>query len=270
MLAEEILQKLEVVELEKLKIHERVVEQNLFALKETMLNIGKLIDPLIVDNKHYIVLDGNHRRKVLEELNAHYAICQPVDYYDPQIKVGGWYISTKEINFEKINGENIEYEEGLKKLNDYQAFLMAMKKENGETKCKILESETHNFEGVIKEQKEFFKKNLNADLETNGNGEKILFIEDIRKDVFLDRGEVVFARKIFTKDEVIKNVLEGKIFPPKSTRHQIPGRIVRLNFRLGYLNESKESINIHLNEMIKKRVKYGSARFYTEPVIVLY
>ncbi|MCX8163112.1 MAG: hypothetical protein N3D10_00985 [Candidatus Micrarchaeota archaeon] len=270
MLAEEIIEKLEVVELEKLKIHEQVLEPNLFALRETMLNIGKLIDPLIIDKEHKIVLDGNHRRKVLEELKVSYAVCQPIDYYDPKIKIGGWYIATKKIDFEKIRGEKIEYEEGLKKLGEYEAFLMAMIKENNSIKCKILESKQQNFDGVIKEQKEFFEKFAGFDLINNGNGEELIFIEDIRKDIFLERGDVVFARKIFSKKEIVDHILEGKIFPPKSTRHEIPGRIVRLNFRLGYLNESKESIEMHLKEMIKKRVKYGSARYYSEPVIVLY
>ncbi|MFN3910066.1 MAG: hypothetical protein ACK4J0_02435 [Candidatus Anstonellaceae archaeon] len=269
MLAEEILESLEVVELEKLKIHEQVIEENLLALKETMLNIGKLIDPLIIDKKDKIVLDGNHRRTVLEQLKTEYAICQVVDYFDPKIKIGGWYIVNKNTDFDGLDGEKIEYEEGIRKINNYEAYLMAMKKDEGKLKCKIFESEQRNFEGTIKEQKKFFEEKLGKDITKNNNND-LVFIEDIRTNLFLDRGEVVFARKIFTKEEVIKNILNGKIFPPKSTRHQIPGRIVRLNFRLGYLNESKESIEMHLVEMIKKRVRYGSARYYTEPVIVLY
>lgn len=270
MLAEEILEHLEVVEVEKLKIHEQVIEENLIALKETMLNIGKLIDPLIIDKKYNIVLDGNHRRTVLEDLKTDYAICQVVDYYRPDIKIGGWYISTNSIDFDKLKGEEIDYEDGFKKIQQYQAYLMAMKKNGDKIKCKIFESLEGNFEGVIKEQKKFFEEKLGKDITKNGNNFGINFIEDIRKDVYLEKGEVIFARKIFSKEEVIKNILDGKVFPPKSTRHQIPGRIIRLNFRLGYLNESKESIQMHLVEMIKKRVRYGSARYYTEPVIVLY
>jgi len=270
MIAEDIINRLAVVEIEKLKIHEEVVEPNLTNLKETMLNTGKLVDPIIIDDKYNIVLDGNHRRMILEELKANYVICQPVDYSDPRIKIGGWYIATKDIEFDQIDAPKIDFEQGLQELNEYKAYMLVAKKNASKIEYKILESSYKNFDGVIKEQKEFFKQRIGEDISTkNGNG-NTLFIEDIRKDLFLEKGYTVFLRKIYTKEEVVKTILAGKIFPPKSTRHQIPERVLRINFRLGYLNESKESIQMHLDEMIKKRVKYGSARYYTEPVIVLY
>jgi hypothetical protein len=271
MLADEIIEKLDVIELEKLKIHEQVVQENLNSLKETMLNTGKLIDPIIVDKKHNIVLDGNHRRKVLEDLKVDYAICQPVDYFDEKIKVGGWYIATNKIDYNKINADEIDEQEAKKMLQNYEACLIATKNFENKKKFKVIYCENKSFEGAIEEQKKFFLKNgIDITKSSNGNGNGILFIEDIREKDFLNMGYLVFQRKIYNKEEVIKNVLDGKIFPPKSTRHQIPNRIVRLNFRLGYLNENKESIRMHLEEMIKKRVKYGSARYYTESVIVLY
>ena len=70
MLAEDIITKLQIVPLEKLRAHEETIQYNYQKLRESMLNLGRLVDPLIVDSKHFIVIDGNHRRKVLEMIKC--------------------------------------------------------------------------------------------------------------------------------------------------------------------------------------------------------
>jgi len=271
MLADEILTKLEIQPLDELKIHEQVMEPNLHSLRETMLNLGKLVDPLIVDKKHKIVLDGNHRRMVLEILKADNAVCQMVDYDDPQIQVGGWHIATK-AKVPQEGGKAIDEKEGFEALQKMEGCLMHIKKGKKGKECSLICSQSGELQGIMDEQKQFLAKKLNLnsfEKNNNGNG-AIQFIEDSRVDYFLENGYEVFARRIFTKKEIVGEAAAGRPLPPKSTRHMIPNRIIRLNFRLGYLNDSPESASMHLRDMVIKRVKYGSARYYTEPVIVLY
>ncbi|MFA5108744.1 MAG: hypothetical protein WC492_04410 [Candidatus Micrarchaeia archaeon] len=270
MLAEDILSRLEILPLESLKIHEQTVEQNLTALRETMLNLGKLVDPLIVDRKHKIVLDGNHRRMVLELLKSENAVCQMVDYSDPSIHIGGWHIAAHELSFGKIKGESVSFEQGFDALQSMDASFMAIAKVNGEKMCKLIPSQEKTLDSISAHQEELIRSWLGVESSEKPLNGQVMFIEDNRAETFLDSGYTVLARKIFSKQEVIKEALAGRPLPPKSTRHMIPNRIIRLNFRLGYLNESAESASILLREMVKKRVKYGSARYYTEPVIVLY
>ena len=235
-----------------------------------MLNLGKLVDPIIIDKEHKIVLDGNHRRQVLEQLKVENAIVQPVDYKDPSIKIGGWYIATKKIKFEDIKAETTDLESGFEALQQISAYLMAITKENGEKKAKLLKCDKKDLQSVFALQEDYFKEVLGIEnIKDKSNG-SLEFIEDSRIDYYLDNGYIVFARKLFTKEEVIKEALAGRPLPPKSTRHIIPSRIIRLNFRLGYLNETPEQAHMLLCELLKKRVKYGSARYYIEPVIVLY
>ncbi|MCL6089016.1 MAG: hypothetical protein M1530_02525, partial [Candidatus Marsarchaeota archaeon] len=106
--------------------------------------------------------------------------------------------------------------------------------------------------------------------EGNGPGADLHFVEDSRLGYFLDNGYSVLVRRNFTKEEVIAEAVAGRPLPPKSTRHMIPNRIIRLNVHLGYLNETPEAAWNYISEMVRKRVRYGSARYYTEPVIVLY
>ena len=58
--------------------------------------------------------------------------------------------------------------------------------------------------------------------------------------------------------------------PPKSTRHMIPDRIIRLNLHLGWLSESPEVAKDMMDGMLRQRLNEGSIRRYTETVIVLY
>lgn len=149
---------------------------------------------------------------------------------------------------------------------------MAISKKGKCEECKLIPSSSQNLHAIAKEQEQFLSCSMGGgfSLENNGNGSQIIFIEDNRMGYFLENGYTVLARRIFSKEEVIKEAVAGRPLPPKSTRHMIPNRIIRLNFRLGYLNEPIETSSLLLQEMIKKRVKHGSARYYTEPVIVLY
>ena len=270
MLSDEILSRLDIVPLDELKIHEQTVPANLHSLRETMLNLGKLVDPIIIDREHKIVLDGNHRRQVLEVLKVENAIVQPVDYKDPQIKIGGWHIATKKLKFEDISAHPTDLDAGFKALQNMSASLMAITKENGVKKAKLIKCDKPDLQAIFTQQENYLKEKLEIEnIKDKSNG-SLIFIEDSRMDYFLDNDYLVFARKIFTKDEVIKEALAGRPLPPKSTRHMIPNRIIRLNFRLGYLNETPDQARMLLADLLKKRVKYGSARYYTEPVIVLY
>ncbi|MFH1095666.1 MAG: hypothetical protein V1728_05610 [Candidatus Micrarchaeota archaeon] len=270
MLAEEIIEKLSILPVEGLKIHEQTIEANVRALRETMLNHGRLVDPLVVDREHHVVLDGNHRREVLSQLKAENAVCQAVDYDDPSIRIGAWYLAVKSAPAGLLDhGENVDPAAGFEALQRMDATFMRMSQKGGSRQCTLIPSAGKNLSAVLREQEEAVSRLTNGH-KVNGNGDSLVYVEDSRIDYFLQEGYTVFARRTFTKEEIIREAVAGRPLPPKSTRHLIPNRIIRLNFHLGHLNEPKEVSEQLLIDMVKKRVLYGSARYYTEPVIVMY
>ena len=86
----------------------------------------------------------------------------------------------------------------------------------------------------------------------------------------MDRGYSAFYRRLYTKEEIVAEALAGRRMPPKSTRHTIPERIIRMNLHLGWLAEPHEACKQMMDEMLKRRLNEGSIRRYTETVIVLY
>ncbi|MDE1798522.1 MAG: hypothetical protein KGH63_03890 [Candidatus Micrarchaeota archaeon] len=269
MLPEEILSRLDILPLEGLRIHEQTIPENVRALRETMLNLGRIVDPLIVDRKNRVVLDGNHRREVLAAMDCENAVCQVVDYDDPSIRIGVWYPASLSLTT-ALGGEKVDKAAGKAALDRMEACFMLVKKENGQEECRLFPSSDRQLRAVLDDQEKLLRKWAPTAGPANGNGNGMQYIEDNRDQFFLDLGYGVLERRPFSKQEVVAEALAGRPLPPKSTRHHIPNRIIRLNFHLGYLNETPETAKLLLAEMVKKRVKYGSARYYTEPVIVLY
>ncbi|OIO20605.1 hypothetical protein COV61_02000 [Candidatus Micrarchaeota archaeon CG11_big_fil_rev_8_21_14_0_20_47_5] len=267
-MAERILEVLDVVPIEKLKIHEQTIEKNVTGLKETMLNIGRLVDPLIVDRKNYIVLDGNHRRQVLEMLKASLAVCQLVNYEDKEIQVGGWFPAAKELpsGMESFKGERVDFEAGITAISKKEAYFMLV--EDVEKKnCTLFPTESTSLSEVIGSQQRMLKK-INGENGTE-NG-KFAYFEDVFADDALSQEFKVLYRKPYTKEEIVSEALAGRPLPPKSTRHMIPNRIIRLNLPLGWLYEDREDAKGKLEDMVRKRAVHHNVRRYTEPVIVIY
>jgi hypothetical protein len=261
-LADELIQNLEIREVKNLLSHEQVISFNLKRLKEAMLNIGQLVDPLIVDKKTGVVLDGNHRLKVLEIIECPHSTCQAVDYSSDQITVGTWYpvvsLNPDEIfNLDSLKHEKVDFEAGKEAVNSLKAPFMLMHKDE----CHLINPGSYKLMEMVEEQNYVFSL-----LEKGA----VDYIPEEEVSKRLSSGLSVFFRRSYTKDEIIRAAQAHTPFPPKSTRHLIPGRIIRLNMKLGWLHRSMEEANTELQRMLQNRIYGGNVRKYYEPVIVIY
>ncbi|MDO8554587.1 MAG: hypothetical protein Q7S22_07295 [Candidatus Micrarchaeota archaeon] len=265
-LLEDILNELEIRPTNELLSHEQTIAPNLKRLKETMLNIGHLVDPLIVDKVTGTVLDGNHRLKVLEIIECPHAVCQLVDYKNDKIKVGTWLPTFNEplslVTKGEIKTEAISYEDGLKAVNGMRAPFMAVTKNNGKMECKLINPGNYKIKEIVEEQ--------NYILTSAIKGIEPAYIPDEQLVEQVEKGSTVFFRRSYTKDEIVQTAKAHHPLPPKSTRHHIPDRIIRLNMKLGWLHESKEGATKYLRDMLAQRIYTANVRRYTESVIVIY
>ncbi len=265
-LLEDITSKLDILKVSELLSHEQTVPANLKRLKEAMLNIGQLVDPIIVDKKSKVVLDGNHRLKVLQVIECPQSVCQMVDYHEKNITVGTWYLAINKppeaIVSKEVKMERVDCIEGKNALMNSKAALMAVcNKKGNETAC-FFEPGSYKMKELIEEQN-FILSSMKGDTE-------IKYIADDQADEYLTKGYTVLYRRPYSKEEIISAAQQHVPFPPKSTRHLIPDRIIRLNMRLGWLHEDKETAQKYLLQMLENRVYNGNVRRYVEPVIVIY
>lgn len=264
---DELTKSLDIREVSSLFPHEQTLAPNLKRLKEAMLNIGQLVDPIIVDRETRVVLDGNHRLKVLQVIECPLAACQLVDYQKPEIEVGTWFPVTQKpmaeiLKNEKIKAERVDCEHGKTALKTLDAPFMAVQNTHSNA-CNafFLDPGKYKIREMIEEQHYLLSCMEGVEWE---------YIPDNMADEYLAQGYTVLFRRPFTKQEIVRAAKEHNPFPPKSTRHVIPNRIIRLNMRLGWLHENRENAKHYLEEMLHKRVYEGNVRRYNEPVIVIY
>jgi len=260
---EEMLNNLEIREVKTLYGHEQTISRNLKRLKEAMLNIGQLVDPIIIDKKTGVVLDGNHRLKVLDIIECPYAVCQTVDYQSNDIRVGTWHLAVSKsieelAKLDSIKYEKVDREVGEDAVKNLRAPFMVISND-GQTY--LLNPGNYKLREMIEEQNYIITM-----LEKN----EVDYIPDEEIEATRAFGKSILYRKAYTKEEIIKAAHDHTPFPPKSTRHIIPNRIIRLNMRLGWLHLDKESAMKELQEMLSKRAYAGNVRKYYEPVIVIY
>ena len=260
-----MIKNLEICEIGELLQHEQTMDKNIMRLKEAMLNIGQQVDPLIIDRKSRAVLDGNHRLKVLEIIKVPRTVCQLVDYGGEQITIGGWLPVTERLTIDDVKNaglktEEVDFEAGKRALDGTRAAFMLRNQEKDE--CCLISPEDYDLHGMIEAQKNVLDK-LN-------NKEKFMYIADDSIELQLAEGRTVLFRRNFLKKEVVAEAIAKRPLPPKSTRHMIPDRIIRLNMRLGWLHQTKEEATKYLENMLHDRVYNGNVRRYTEPVIVIY
>jgi hypothetical protein len=79
--------KYKLLPLNLLKPHEKTAKRALAKLKARLLAEGFLINPVIIENKHFIILDGHHRVQALKDLGFKNIPVHLVNYSDKNIKV---------------------------------------------------------------------------------------------------------------------------------------------------------------------------------------
>ncbi|MBI5224124.1 hypothetical protein HY990_06920 [Candidatus Micrarchaeota archaeon] len=262
-LVDEMLSALEFREVNSILPHEQVVSYNLRKLKEGMLNTGHLVDPLIVDRKTNVLLDGHHRLKVLQMIECPNAVCQLVDYMSPEITVGTWYPSVdmpldQLKKLDQLKLEKVDQAVGTKAVDDLKAAAMVTTKKDG---CYLINPSPYKLMEMVNEQ------NYLVSLISKFN---VDYIPDKDYTKHVDSGRCVLYRRAYTKEEIVKTASAHSPLPPKSTRHLIPGRIIRLNMKLGWLHHSKEDGMKEMVASLESRVYSGNVRKYFEPVIVIY
>jgi len=75
------------VAIEKLRAHEKVSPQRLAVVMEEIKKQGRVVNPVVIDGRYMIILDGHHRVESLRRLGYQLAPVMEVDYFSNQVKV---------------------------------------------------------------------------------------------------------------------------------------------------------------------------------------
>ena len=236
--------KITLVEVDKLHIHEEIIPKILSSLVEKIKNDGVWTDPIIVDEKTMIVLDGVHRVAAAEKLGFKYIPVCLVDYDNPSIELHTWSRVFKPTRRE--SGVIIDYlEVFLRALNasSYRSIHIP----SLDIGFKMLNR--RDLLGVL-----IYGKRI-IGLKTPSRDIKIIYDHVKRiENIAVNKGftieyyteqdalsqakiaeSITLIPPTIKKDEVRAIVLRGEVFAHKATRHVIPTRPLRINIPLKWL-----------------------------------
>ncbi len=94
-----------------LKPHESLIPELLRETTEAIRREGYVNRPILVEDRHYIILDGHHRYQALLDLGCRKVPVYLVDYFQEDIRVVTWpgaivdHITKEEVIEKVLNGE---------------------------------------------------------------------------------------------------------------------------------------------------------------------
>jgi len=101
-----MIRKIYLLDIKKLKNHEMISIKRLKQVKDDLLIKGYVKNPVVVERKNNIILDGHHRVAALKQMGASKIPAFLVDYQDKKIKVT---LRRKEFVFTDIKQAVIDY-----------------------------------------------------------------------------------------------------------------------------------------------------------------
>jgi len=211
------------IPIDQLLIHEEIVEGRLNDLIQQFLRDNAIDMPIIVaeipGTDKYLIVDGHHRWAAAKILGLKYMPCVVIDYFSDDVKLMTWYpaiIGDIDVFIKEAHSVGLEIHvitcehDNVDKLLEISAFIVI-----GREKCYMIP-------GGIEEQRKVSR--ILSDLNVKGHYTLVYYGD--REEALNDllKGEItyLFLRRNVTKEDVIKTVLENKVYPPKTTRHILP------------------------------------------------
>ncbi|GEM_PF-1004148 len=212
--------------------HEEYIPRHASKIARELLKYGRLIKPILVEERHNIILDGTHRYIAFKRLGIKYIPAILVSYKRDDIQIDRWIRIFKDIDLKPIR-EKFDAIEIFKdsKYDPKENIGVYIVRQRMIYHIKIRDGSS--VENVVK-----YIERVNGEAMV-GYSDSSCSIED--ECVLLDYTPP-------TKDEVIRKVRMGEKYPPKYTRHiiNIPG--IDINVPLNKLLDYKTAIS-YLNKL---------------------
>lgn len=276
----EVLDKIKIIPISEILLHEGVVSEWTEKLSTNIDHDGIMKNPIIVTRYqgHYIALDGMHRVTALKALGCRDIVVYEVDYDDPSIGLFGWdalildpcpvsrFLETFAQQENLILAVHDDYPGAVDNIRSHRSCFAILTREHEVYEVKMRE-DRYSLDLLIRALKDF-----EADLDRRNL--RIIYVADDQSERTFQQHRSafnLFKRPFFTKEEVVRRTIEGKILPRKSTRHLFPLRPLRIDIDFILL---KEDIDLATkNQLLQSRITWclenNMVRYYPESVLVL-
>ncbi len=259
-------------ELRKLVPHERVIPVLLESVVRDMEKSGIQKDPILIDKKSFMVLDGMHRRAALENIGAKYALCSSFDYQASGVSMERWlryfyapndFLEELQSLFELEISTDLNNAIQAVDLGKSPVALLSNKKS-------YISDSSYGLETVYQRISKFDSLAIQRKIEVNFRprlAEKAPSLSDL---------ECVLYPMVILKEQAVRFAHAGMAFPYKTTRHTFPVRPMGVNFPIELLKQSdRDKCEAMLEDivrdseviLIEPKTMYEN-REYSEPLAI--
>lgn len=194
--------------IEDLKGHEKIDQRHLLRLERLIRKESVQRDPIVVDGKTKVVLDGHHRIEIFRRMGLKKIAAYQVDYLsDDRIKVKSWYpvLMAPARNVAKLLGINPDAQS--KRTNHSEIFLISK-----QGNFSLGKNRYHVMERLVGRLNMHYSASL----------------LQAKRLVRLGRASGFISLPSVKKKQVMQRALRKVKFPPKTTRHIIPRRPTKI------------------------------------------
>ena len=258
--------KITVEEASKLRVHEEIIPSILSWLVEKIKGDGVFKDPVIVDEKTLIVLDGMHRVAAARVIGLKYIPVCLVDYDNPSIGLYTWSRVVKlkggearsdlagarkrvlgvlsRLGYRLVSVPSLDT--GLRVLSRREILGLV-----------VLGKALTGLKSPSRDIKSIYENVKRVEEALSQSGFKVEYYTERESIEIVERGDAVAALipPTILKSEVREVVLRGEVFVHKSTRHVIPARPLNVNTPLEWLlgDRDLEEVRALLVEHLSRR-----------------
>jgi len=264
---------LEIERVSDLLPHEHTIPALLDSMIRDLERSGYQRDPIIIDKKTKIVLDGMHRRAALEAAGAKFALCACFDYEDQRISVHRWLRY-----FIAPDGQMLSEILALLALEKVKDYHVAVEKvDNGESPIALLSREQSFCSREKYDLVTLYKRLGEFDQLAETKKIEVEFRPDVeKKSLFLSESVYVLYPLPFDKKDILEAASNRSVFPYKTTRHTVPIRPMGVYFPLTLLKGNdyepckQELSRIIENSKIRlvEANSWYEGRRYPEPIVM--
>lgn len=250
---------IQLYEIDKLHIHEEVVNENVEKLIKAFKEDMCAKHPILVDKETLVILDGMHRTCAFKHLGYKLIPVCLLNYKNPNIIVKSWFRTIME---EQETSKNL-----LVNLKELGYILQETVEDELQTKIDnkkftigiVTSDKVYGVFGKTRSIKETYEYIKQLEKKLKSVSYKIGY--ETRDDAIrkAKSGKILAAiiTPQITKQEIVNIALAGEVFVYKATRHVIPARPLCINVPFKWMNlNTKEANNRLVDHLSKKKLKW--------------
>lgn len=241
--------KLSVLPLSEISSHEAVLPSLLRTIRDDMKKTGYQRDPILVDKRTKLALDGMHRIKSLEMLKARFIVCAEYNYRDPALRLERWLRTIIGAKYSLFSTLVSGFE-----MSACQSFSDAISRvDTNKRGIAMLYGRESFYGGEGLGLLDLYKRIGEIDRATEKGKMELQFIPDLgRHNLRTSRSVLTLYPAKLPKKDLLMAVRKGELLPYKSTRFIVPLRPMGIHFPISSLQrDSLSDCENRLNQIVK-------------------